>query len=192
MKDDFGAQRSLDSAANMRVVKKWFQEEADPNSPLVFAENAQTEDLVILSAGRGPIGKGRVTLSQDGKPVAPLMGQQQRFDGGISTFSYLPFVYLFGLNDHAVMFQFLPTGPRNTDVVVTWLVEPSAAETEIDLERMIWLWDVTTRQDKEIIEQNAAGVSSESYAPGPYSLFETLTARFTNHYLSEIARSCGT
>lgn len=39
----------------------------------------------------------------------------------------------------------------------------------MDLERMIWLWDVTTVQDKAIIERNADGVRSSSYMPGPYS-----------------------
>jgi Rieske 2Fe-2S family protein len=34
---------------------------------------------------------------------------------------------------------------------------------------MIWLWDVTTLQDKALIERNADGVRSSAYQPGPYS-----------------------
>jgi Rieske 2Fe-2S family protein len=70
------------------------------------------------AATRGPIGGGRKTQSQNGEPVAPLMGKLQAFDGGVSTFRFEPFVFLAALNDHAVLFQFLPTGPESTDVAL--------------------------------------------------------------------------
>jgi len=113
------------------------------------------------------------------------MGKMRQFDGGVSHFIFRPFVTLMALNDHAVMFQFLPTGAQSTDVVITWLVNASAREAEVDVERMVWLWDVTTVQDKRLIERNAAGVHSRTYSPGPYSKLEGPTARFIERYLRE-------
>ena len=51
---------------------------------------------------------------------------------------------------------------------------------------MLWLWDITTQQDKALIERNAAGISSSAYAPGPYSKLEGWTARFVSRYLPEM------
>jgi len=136
-------------------------------------------------AYRIPIGGGFKTQSKGGIPVAPLMGEQRRFDGGVSHFLLRPFVTLMALNDHAILFQFLPLAAESTDVVITWLVDAAARDVDIDIERMVWLWDVTTVQDKRLIERNAAGVRSRSYTPGPYSKLESNTAEFVNHYLQE-------
>jgi Rieske 2Fe-2S family protein len=60
-----------------------------------------------------------------------------------------------------------------------------ATDAEVDIDRITWLWDVTTRQDKGIIERNAAGVRSRAYVPGPYSKLESFPARFVSRYLRE-------
>ena len=140
------------------------------------------------TATSAPIGAGRKTQSQDGQPVAPLMGQQRRFDGGVAAFRCEPFVFAAGLNDHALMFQFLPKGANGTDVVISWLVDSSARDDEIDLDRMIWLWDVTTLQDKAIIERNQAGVLSRFYRPGLFSKMEPGTQQYVERYVAELER----
>jgi Rieske 2Fe-2S family protein len=101
-----------------------------------------------------------------------------------------PFVPVILLNDHALLFQFLPRGPEGTDVSITWLVDGSAKDADVDVERMVWLWDTTTRQDKKIVELNAAGVRSSAYVPGPYSKLEEGTARLVSDYLSQMAARC--
>jgi phenylpropionate dioxygenase-like ring-hydroxylating dioxygenase large terminal subunit len=88
------------------------------------------------------------------------------------------------------MFQFLPIDPESTDVIISWLVNGSAAEHEVDVDRMVWLWDVTTKQDKALIERNAAGVRSLSYSPGPYSTLESWPTRFVARYLRELSALC--
>jgi phenylpropionate dioxygenase-like ring-hydroxylating dioxygenase large terminal subunit len=50
--------------------------------------------------------------------------------------------------------------------------------------------DVTTRQDKEIIERNAAGVRSRAYTPGPYTLLENWLVSFVGRYVRELSASC--
>ena len=49
-----------------------------------------------------------------------------------------------------------------------WLVHKDAEEgKDYNLEKMIWMWDVTTIADKRIIENNQKGVNSRKYSPGP-------------------------
>lgn len=171
------------------TVEQWFKEEADPDSPLTLLGGLPGDGP--YGATRAPVGQGRKTQSKDGKPVAPLMGRTPKFDGGFGYFRYDPFIHLTTLNDHAVFFQFFPTGPHSTDVILTWLVDGSAKDSEIDTERMTWLWDVTTIQDKTIIERNAEGVQSRAYVPGPYSTLEDWTVRFINDYLQGLGGDVG-
>lgn len=182
-----------------QALAKWSSEEANPDSPVKIlppdgeyaASGASSQRQPTPAANsniavfRMPIGTGHKTQSKDGMPVAPLMGEQSRFDGGVSHFAFRPFVTVMALNDHAVTFQFLPTGAQSTDVVVTWLVNAATSDAEVDVERMTWLWDVTTIQDKQLIERNAAGVRSHAYSPGPYSKLESRTAQFIDRYLRE-------
>jgi Rieske 2Fe-2S family protein len=166
-------------------VETWRDEQAARNSPLAIS--SVTLKLATCSAGRAPIGGGYQTQSEDGRPVAPLMGGLSEFDGGVSTFRCEPFLFLTALNDHAVMFQFSPISAEHTDVTICWLVNRTAREDQVDVERMTWLWDITTTQDKALIERNAAGVCSRSYRPGPYSKLESLPARFVSRYLQELS-----
>jgi Rieske 2Fe-2S family protein len=182
---DLVARVAPDAAAAWEgTVDAWFRETADPHSPLGSRRFAFSAG--VCDALRAPIGGGRKTQSEDGEPVAPLMGALTRFDGGVSSFRCEPFVFLGVLNDHAVMFQFLPVGPEATDVTISWLVNSTASDADIDVERMVWLWDRTTVQDKALIERNAAGVRSMAYAPGPYSTLERWPARFVERYQQEM------
>jgi phenylpropionate dioxygenase-like ring-hydroxylating dioxygenase large terminal subunit len=179
------------AAAWERTMEQWLSEEADRDSPVSLRKSDYITDppkFSMHSMGRAPIGEGRKTQSPDGEPVAPLMGKLRRFDGGVSGFGIRPFVINMMTSDHMVMFQFLPTGPEDTDVVISWLVDGSASEADVDLERMIWLWDVTTVQDKAIIERNAGGVRSSSYVPGPYSAaLEPGPIRLVSDYLQALS-----
>jgi Rieske 2Fe-2S family protein len=48
------------------------------------------------------------------------------------------------------------------------------------------MWDVTTVQDKKITEDNADGIASRAYRPGPYTPLESQTAFFIETYLSQM------
>jgi len=172
------------AAAWQQTAAAWLANEAHPGCPIESRDGTSRE---VCGATRAPIGGGRKTQSEDGQPVAPLMGSLTRFDGGVSAFRCEPFVFLAALNDYAIFFQFLPTGPESTDITATWLVAADASESQVDIERMLWLWDVTTVEDKALIERNAAGVRSRAYAPGPYSKLESMPARLVRRYLEELS-----
>jgi len=65
--------------------------------------------------------------------------------------------HIIACNDFAALIRFTPKQATSTEVDIIWLV---------DGERMTWIWDVTTRQDKTIVENNQRGIASSRYQPG--------------------------
>jgi phenylpropionate dioxygenase-like ring-hydroxylating dioxygenase large terminal subunit len=141
----------------------------------------------IAVAYRAPLRASHVTATEDGRPVAPLMGEFGDYDGGETALAADPFSYMLAYNDYAVFFAFVPRAAGQSDIVCTWYVHGEAREDkDYDLARLTWLWTVTTEQDKAIIEANASGIASPSYQPGPVSLLESDVAGFREWYLSSI------
>jgi Rieske 2Fe-2S family protein len=71
---------------------------------------------------------------------------------------------------------------------VIWLVHEEAVEgRDYEVERLTWLWHVTSLEDKKIVELNQAGVNSHYFRPGPYSTQELYPPRFVEWYLRELA-----
>ena len=60
---------------------------------------------------------------------------------------------------------------------------------DYDPDKLTWLWDVTTEADKRIIENNAEGVRSRFYEPGPYSTMENYTNKFVSWYIEALRES---
>jgi Rieske 2Fe-2S family protein len=136
---------------------------------------------------RYPLIHGHVTGSRTGKPVAPLLGEIQDYDGGATDFQVGPVTFALAYCDHVVIYRFTPLSVDQTDCDITWLVNGDAKEgKDYDVTELIWLWDITTIADQQIIERNAEGVNSRFYEPGPYSLMEDFTARFVDWYLATI------
>jgi len=135
---------------------------------------------------------GSLTGSEDGAPVAPLMGAFKNYDGGFCYVEIGPASFYLAYPDHGMVYLFIPRGPQQTDMEVLWLVDADAREgVDYQNERLRWMWDVTSIADKRIIEQNQQGVNSRYYEPGPYTEMEVLTRRFAEWYLREIARGPG-
>ena len=137
---------------------------------------------------RHPLYPGYVTGSEDGEPLAPLLGSLTEYDGGATDIGIgcLSFGLLY--SDHVVIYRFIPITTEETDMEIVWLVNETAEDgVDYDVERLVWLWDVTSVADKRIINNNQAGVNSRYYAPGPYSQMETYAEAFATWYVSTIA-----
>lgn len=161
----------------------------DPEAGYAIAtvyEPSEGSMFTCYGARRSPIGGGRLTSSKDGASVAPLMGGFRSYDGGHTSIRVGELVSCRAANDHIAMFQFLPRTVEMTDVIISWLVDGRASATEVDVDRMIWMWDETTIQDTKIIERNAAGVRSAAYRPGPYTRLEGRTRHLVSDYLLEL------
>jgi Rieske 2Fe-2S family protein len=133
---------------------------------------------------------GSVTGSEDGGPLAPLMGDFTGYDGGFTYLDVGPASFFLAYPDHGLMYLFIPRGPQKTDMEMLWLVRGDAREgDDYDRERLTWLWHVTSVADKRIIDQNQQGVNSRYYAPAPYGPMEAQTRSFVEWYLGQIRPS---
>ena len=67
-----------------------------------------------------------------------------------------------------------------------WISPLNSAISFINLDEIIWMWDLTTIADKRIIEDNQKGVLSKKYTPGPLSQMEKGLDKFKNWYLKQL------
>ncbi len=180
-----GAKREVE--AWEKFLKTW-SDECRQRGLMAGRIEHQQEPFFWSQCDRWPIRQGYQTQSPDGKPVAPLMGDFREFDGGWTYASFNPTNFCFAFSDHGLIPRFTPIGPQQTEVEMIWLVNPNAVEgRDYQLDRLTWLWRVTTDQDKKIVDDNQAGVNSIAYQPGPYSETEPGLTRFTNWYVRQLA-----
>lgn len=140
-----------------------------------------------FSYDRYPLLRGHVTGSADGGPAAPLMGEIRDYDGGATDLQIGPVTFGLMYCDHVVIYRFTPQTPLACVCDISWLVRGDAVEgQDYARDRLTWLWDLTTRADKAIIERNQQGVNSRYYEPGPYSRMEDYTWKFLEWYLEAV------
>ncbi len=155
-------------------------------------------DYIDTAARPGEIGYGYSrtamfdkykTGSEDGGPVAPLLGDFTDYDGGASDFSFGAFSFLLAYSDHVVAYVFTPIDQDNSNCEIYWLVRGDAEEgKDYDVDRLTWLWDITTLADKTIIVNNSKGVHSKYYEPGPFSGMERAERIYIEWILQELQR----
>jgi phenylpropionate dioxygenase-like ring-hydroxylating dioxygenase large terminal subunit len=136
-----------------------------------------------------PLARGQLSGTRDGALAAPPMTDEPAAVGAC-VFSEVGFLSaLLAYQDHGVIYRFIPRGVMETEMEVLWLVKGDAREgADYDVERLTWLWDVTSLADKRIIETNQAGVRSRLYEPGPFSPMEPGTQGYVERYLGELAQ----
>jgi len=171
--DCTGAQKQVD--AYQAQVSAWNARVAEMGHVTGRIEPAEG---TTYYAARIPIGEGKLSQARDGRQVAPLLGRYKENDGGLTAFRNYPGGYILASPDHAVVIRFTPLGP---------LVHPDAIEgVDYKVSELKWLWQVTTDQDKTIIDHNQRGVNSSAYRPGPYSNSEKSVVRFMTWYLDQV------
>jgi len=78
---------------------------------------------------------------------------------------------------------------RGRPVESEWLFHPdNAGDPGFDPQDAIAFWDVTNRQDWNIIARSQLGISSRKYLPGPYSARESIPAAWDRAYLAMMGR----
>jgi phenylpropionate dioxygenase-like ring-hydroxylating dioxygenase large terminal subunit len=168
------------------AVKAWEARAASLGRPIGTIDDGPESSHLRLLLQR-TIREGYDSETQDGRPASSLMGKRLGFDRGRMYLSFSPFTQLVATNDFAVLFLFTPRSTMYTDVDLYWLVDGNASE--VDVTRMIWGWDETTKQDKEITENNQAGILSKHYQPGRYSDHERRVVTFQQWYLGQFGHS---
>lgn len=153
-------------------------------------------DYIDTKAPRGEQGygysrtalfEGYRTGSKDGEGVAPLLGDFTDYDGGASDFSFGPFSFLLAYSDHVVAYVFTPVDIDHCQCQIYWLVRGDAVEgRDYDVDKLMWLWDVTTYADEKIIVNNWKGVKSRYYQPGRFSGMERAERIYVDWLLQEL------
>ncbi len=134
---------------------------------------------------RFPLNPAKTSMTMDGShSVARLMCEAGDGDIGSLRWAVEPNSFCHSTGDHSFAFSAMPVGPAETHVVSKWLVHEDAVEgVDYDVAALADLWTRTNLQDKELAENNHAGVLSPGYRPGPYSQeAESLTIRFADWY----------
>ena len=164
------------------VLEAWEKHAATLGRPIGTVDDGPDSSHLRLLIQR-TLREGFETETEDGAPASSLMGKRQGWDQGRMHLSFTPISHIVADNDFAILFFFTPRGPMQTDVELFWLVDAKAETYDVD--KMIWAWDATTKQDKIITENNQAGILSSRYAPGRYSDQERRLITFQQWYLRQ-------
>jgi Rieske 2Fe-2S family protein len=121
---------------------------------------------------RMPLIEGAESYTLSGRnAVARRLSDDVTIDSiGTMLLFHYPTTWNHLLGDHAISFRVTPIGPEETAVTTKWLVHKDAVEgVDYNLEELTHVWNMTNDQDRQIVEENAFGIRSPAYEPGPYS-----------------------
>lgn len=135
---------------------------------------------------RMPLLRDAVSYTPSGrKAVQMRLSDNVNMDriGTLLMFHY-PTTWNHVLSDHALSFRVLPLSATETAVTTKWLVHKDAVEgIDYRLDELIHVWTETNDEDRRIVEENARGIQSPAYEPGPYSaVHEGGVAQFVEWY----------
>jgi Rieske 2Fe-2S family protein len=124
------------------------------------------------------------TLS--GKACGRLVSPDLPADDRHRAFYYtlMPNMLLSIHPDYVNYYIVTPVAVDRTRVESQWMFSPeNRAGKEFNPQDAIGFWDVTNRQDWDIVAQSQLGISSSRYEPGPYSPRESMPAAWDREYL---------
>lgn len=138
---------------------------------------------------RVPFREGFVSESVDGQPVAPPMGGLPDVDVGNARANTYPNFWLHGSGDHMHTMRVTPIDALTTRITADWLVAGDATEgDDYQIDEVIAFSRQVNDEDREIVEDQARGIASSRYLPGPYSpVKEKLAEHFVEWYLEQLS-----
>lgn len=171
-------------AASPDILAHWARCEA-AGLPSRFVHHPQMQ----WRLARIPLlnGAESYTMSTKAAVRGKRLGEMPFNDAGSLLFFHYPNTWNHFLADHAIVFRVLPISVTETEVTTTWLVPAEAVEGgDYDLTELTAVWTATNDEDRQVVEENQAGILSPAYEPGPYStLQEEGVIQFVDWY-------CGT
>jgi Rieske 2Fe-2S family protein len=143
---------------------------------------------------RMPLQENAVSYTMDGKAATRRnLGRVTVPDAGTLLKFHYPSTWNHFLPDISMTFRVTPIGPQETEVTTYWLVNKDAVEgVDYDLKRLTEVWIATNDEDRQIVEDNQAGINSPAYVPGPYSpIMEDGVDQFVDWYVKTMLRAKG-
>ncbi len=122
-----------------------------------------------------------------GRLVSPDLPEDDRHRAFY--YSLMPNMLLSLHPDYVNYYMVHAVAPDRTRVESEWLFHPETLEDPAsDMRDAIEFWDLTNRQDWDIVERGQLGVSSRRYGTGPYSARESIPAAWDREYLRQMGR----
>jgi glycine betaine catabolism A len=193
-----GHRATYDVAANWKLVFQNYSEclhcpMIHPELSAVLPYQSGANDLV-----EGPFLGGYMELAPPnasatlsgracGRPVSESLGDDDRRRAFY--YSLMPNLLLSVHPDYVNYYLLTPVDAGRTTVESEWLFHPSnAGDPAFAPDDAVAFWDVTNRQDWDIVARSQLGVASRRYAPGPYSPRESIPAAWDREYLRQMGR----
>jgi Rieske 2Fe-2S family protein len=102
-------------------------------------------------------------------------------------YSVMPNMLLSIQPDYVNYYLVTPVAVDRTIVESEWLFSPASdGDAAFNPDDAIAFWDVTNRQDWDIVAQSQLGIQSRRYQPGPYSPRESIPAAWDREYLRQM------
>ena len=122
-----------------------------------------------------------------GALVSPTLPEADRRRGFYYTL--MPNMFLSLHPDYVNFYLVHPVSPGRTRIESEWLFHPDTVRDGAkNIRDAIEFWDLTNRQDWDIVERSQLGISSRRYEPGPYSARESIPAAWDREYLKWMGR----
>jgi phenylpropionate dioxygenase-like ring-hydroxylating dioxygenase large terminal subunit len=117
-----------------------------------------------------------------GRLVSGELPEEDRHRGFYYTL--MPNMLLSLHPDYVNYYMLWPTAVNRTLVESEWLFHPDTlADVGNNIRDGIEFWDLTNKQDWDIVAQSQLGIASRRYVPGPYSPRESVPAAWDREYL---------
>lgn len=105
-------------------------------------------------------------------------------------YSLIPNMLLSLHPDYVNYYMVWPVAANRTIVESEWMFNAdNIGNEQFHPDDAIKFWDVTNRQDWDIVERSQQGIGSRRYRPGPYSARESIPAAWDREYLRQMGRS---
>jgi Rieske 2Fe-2S family protein len=117
-------------------------------------------------------------------PALPAEDRRRAF-----YYTLMPNLLLSVHPDYVNYYLVHPVAADRTVVESEWLFHPDTlAQPDANVADAVEFWDLTNRQDWEIVERSQLGIASRRYEPGPYSPRESIPAAWDREYLRWMGR----
>lgn len=185
-----GHQVSYDIKANWKLVFQNYNEclhcpTIHPTFSAVLPYKGGAHDLTegTYLGGYMEITPPNTSATMSGKacgvPVGPKSERMRAY-----YYTFMPNMILSIHPDYVNYYRVIPISPSETRVESEWLFHPDTLkDPKSNIQDAIKFWDITNRQDWDIIEKGQIGISSSRYIPGPYSANESIPAAWDRAYL---------
>ena len=190
---EVGHKASYDVAANWKLLFQNYNEclhcpTMHPQLAVTIPFESSTNDLTDGPFVGGPIQIRPPFKSAtiDGSACGRyLHSDTVKNDGNLAYYyTLMPNMFLSIHPDYVNYYIIHPVDLNHTRVESEWMFHPDTlSDPNNNIKGAIEFWDVTNRQDWQIVERNQLGVTSSRYTPGPYSPRESIPAAWDREYL---------